>query len=131
MTSDLLTLTQAAALAGVNPASLRRAIARGTLAATKYGKTYLVTADEIARFIRERRFAERRRGIPGMHMYTTETLPNHWIVNDATGWWLVPNIPGGWSRRTQYRGYVAGLAPVAPGIAAGMARLVGYEEVAP
>jgi excisionase family DNA binding protein len=131
MTNDLLTLAQAAQLAGVNPASLRRAIARGTLAATKYGKTYLVTADEIARFIRERRFADRRREIPGMRMYVTESLPNHWVINDATGWWLVPNVPGGWTRRTAYRGHVASLAPVSVGVAAGMARLVGYEEPTP
>lgn len=131
MMRELLTLAQAAQLAGVNPASLRHAIARHTLTATLYGKTYLVAGDEVERFIRERRFADQREGIPGMSMYTTETIPNHWIIADESGWHLVPNIPGGWDTRRPYRGHVEGLVPVTPGVAAGMARIVGYTQTLP
>lgn len=99
---DLLTLTDAAALAGVNPASLRHAIRRGTLAATLYGKTYLITHDEIGRFILERRFADRREGLP---MYLVESMPNHVVIDHDDGLWIVPIIPDGWSKRTPYRGH--------------------------
>lgn len=60
-------------------------------------------------------------------MYTTDALPEHWIISDAAGWHLVPNIPDGWAQRTTYRGYVEALRRVSQPVAASMARLVGYQ----
>lgn len=35
-------------------------------------------------------------------IYTSDTLPHHWIVRAGDGtWWLVPAIADGWVRRSQ------------------------------
>ena len=48
---DLLTLNQAAEVAGLSPATLRQAIARDALHATKYGTVWLVTRAELQRYL--------------------------------------------------------------------------------
>lgn len=58
----LISLAEAAARAEVNPASLRHAIRRGALHATKPGHDWLVTTTEIERYIAERRPRPRRSG---------------------------------------------------------------------
>lgn len=51
-------------------------------------------------------------------LYWQGSLPQHTIVCDGAGgdeaWYLVPLIPGGWQRRTPYRGHVSGLHPMEP-----------------
>jgi hypothetical protein len=42
-------------------------------------------------------------------LYWSPTLPNHWIVSDDTGRWLVPATYGGWAARRPYRGHRAAL----------------------
>lgn len=61
---ELLTLTQAAALAGVNPSSLRHAIRQQRLSAIKPGHDWLVEHAEIERYIRERRTWRSRTATP-------------------------------------------------------------------
>ncbi len=53
--SQYVTVKQAAKLVGVNPASFRHAIRRGSLAAIEPGQDSLVTRDELDRYIRARR----------------------------------------------------------------------------
>lgn len=127
MSRSLLTLAEAAELAGVNPASLRHAIRRGTLTATLYGKTYLVTRDEIARFIRERRFADKREGLP---VYWLNAMPNHTVIDHDDVLWLVPIIPGGWDKRVPYRGHREALREYTPAASSRLiAATVGYPAV--
>lgn len=57
-----------------------------------------------------------------MELYSIPSLPDHIIVRDDVGWWLAAPTPGGWQRRRPYRGHLAGLVPLAGGIAT--ARLV-------
>lgn len=43
-------------------------------------------------------------------LYSTPTLPNHWIaIGDDGGLYLAPNIAGGWQQRRRYSGQLAGL----------------------
>lgn len=49
-TPRLLTLAEAAPLVGLSATSLRLYAERGTLRATKVGKTWVVTEREVARF---------------------------------------------------------------------------------
>jgi hypothetical protein len=42
-------------------------------------------------------------------LYWSPTLPNHWIVSDDTGRWLVPAYRDGWVARRPYRGQQASL----------------------
>lgn len=53
--ANLITLTEAARLAGVNPASLRHAIRQQRLSAIKPGRDWMVERAEIERYIRERK----------------------------------------------------------------------------
>jgi excisionase family DNA binding protein len=46
----MMTLAQAAEVVGLTPRRLRALISAGTLRATKYGKTYVVTERELRRF---------------------------------------------------------------------------------
>jgi excisionase family DNA binding protein len=46
----MLTLTEAAAELGISAATLRHQVQGGRLAARKFGKTYVITADELARY---------------------------------------------------------------------------------
>lgn len=110
MSTDLLSLTEAAKVAGVNPASLRHAIRDGRLAATKAGAYWVVNQAEIDRYI-----SERSPGYPrtGTTLYYLESLPNEWVVEHGGEIWLVPNIPNGWNKRRPYRGHRTGLEPVA------------------
>ena len=55
MPNDLLTLLQAADLAGYkNTASLRHAIRRGTLTAEKLGRDWFVTRGDLDAYVRQR-----------------------------------------------------------------------------
>ena len=58
----MLTLTEAAALAGTDPSALRHAIREGRLTATKRGASWLVGRDELERYLHERRTWRRRAG---------------------------------------------------------------------
>lgn len=49
--TELLTLAQAAERAGLSPHTLRAQIKNGVLPATLAGKTYLVTADDLAVYV--------------------------------------------------------------------------------
>lgn len=53
MTTELLTLAQAAAVLGLSPSTLRTQVQRGRLAAQLAGKTYLVQRSEVERYQRE------------------------------------------------------------------------------
>jgi len=46
----MLTLTEAAAQLGISSATLRHQVQGGRLAARLFGKTYVITADELARY---------------------------------------------------------------------------------
>ena len=46
----MLTLSEAAAQLGVSPATLRHQVQGGRLAARLFGKTYVVTDDELERY---------------------------------------------------------------------------------
>jgi len=46
----MLTLTEAAAELGISAATLRHQIQGGRLTARLFGKTYVITADELARY---------------------------------------------------------------------------------
>jgi len=50
---EVLSLQQAGQRIGRSPHTLRRAAERGTLQATKIGKTWLTTAREVDRYARE------------------------------------------------------------------------------
>lgn len=50
-----MTLTEAAALLGVTPDTLRQQIAKGKLTATKHGRDWWVTDAEVKRYQRENR----------------------------------------------------------------------------
>ena len=50
-----MTLKEAAASLGITPDSLRQAIARGALRATKLGRDWIVTAEEVERYRMEHR----------------------------------------------------------------------------
>ena len=50
---NLLTLAQAGELLGLSATTLRVQVKRGRLEATLYGKTWLVTEDEVERYRRE------------------------------------------------------------------------------
>lgn len=54
---DMLTLTQAAAIAGLQPDTLRQQIHHGRLAGHKLGRDWLVTRRELGRYMREQRRA--------------------------------------------------------------------------
>lgn len=54
-----MTLKDAAALLGTSARNLRAAIRRGSLAATKFGRDWLVTAEEVERYRRENRRGQR------------------------------------------------------------------------
>ena len=46
----MLTLTEAAAELGISAATLRHQVQGGRLAARLFGKTYVITADELERY---------------------------------------------------------------------------------
>ena len=46
----MLTLTEAAAELGINAATLRHQVQGGRLAARLFGKTYVITTDELERY---------------------------------------------------------------------------------
>lgn len=50
-----MTLTEAAAILGVTPATLRQQIANGKLRAIKRGRDWWVTPKEVERYARENR----------------------------------------------------------------------------
>ena len=50
-----MTLKEAAAQLGLDPATLRQAIARGSLKATKRGRDWFVSPSEVERYQRENR----------------------------------------------------------------------------
>jgi excisionase family DNA binding protein len=52
---EVLTLTEAAERSGLSPNTLRAQIKNGVLPATLAGKTYLVTADDLAQYVDERK----------------------------------------------------------------------------
>jgi excisionase family DNA binding protein len=54
MTIDYLTGPQAAALLGVQPATVRHAIRDGRLRATKRGRDWYIRREEVERYNRER-----------------------------------------------------------------------------
>lgn len=47
-------------------------------------------------------------------LYWQPSLPQHAIVCHEDAYYLVSLIPGGWQRRTPYRGHLAGLHPMEP-----------------
>jgi excisionase family DNA binding protein len=50
--SEMLSVTQAANIAEVNVATLRYAIKNGNLAATKVGNAWIITRDELERWLK-------------------------------------------------------------------------------
>ncbi len=118
---ELLSVPQAAAVAGVTRAAINQAISAGRLPARRVGRAWAVGQAELLAYL-----ASRRTGSAPVAMYTTESIPDHWIISDVAGWYLVPNIPDGWERRTPYRGQVEGLRPVTGAIAVSMASIIGY-----
>lgn len=46
-----ITVSEAATASGLNPSSIRRAIARGDLQAERYGKTYVIEPAEFQRWL--------------------------------------------------------------------------------
>lgn len=123
MMSNLLTVSQSAQIAGVTRSAINQAITAGRLTAIRPGRDYLIDESDLLAYLASRTVVKQ-----GDHigMYTTDAIPNHWIISDTDGWHLVANTPGGWATRKPYRGDVVGLVPVVPGVAAGMARIVGY-----
>jgi excisionase family DNA binding protein len=55
MNDDLLTTTQAAAIAGVKQATISKAIQRGQLSAGHFGQARTIERSELERWLRERR----------------------------------------------------------------------------
>jgi excisionase family DNA binding protein len=52
---EMLTLTEAAELIGLDSSGLRRAILAGKLPATKFGKTWIVSREDVERWNAEQR----------------------------------------------------------------------------
>lgn len=59
LTPMTYTTIEAATLLGIDPRSVRAFINRGLIAATKHGRDWLITQDEIDRYNRERRHVGR------------------------------------------------------------------------
>ncbi len=38
-------------------------------------------------------------------VYALPLIPNHWVVFDEEGGYIVPAIFGGWAKRVSFRGY--------------------------
>lgn len=91
---ELLTLTQAAALAGVDPASLRQAIREERLASIKPGRDHLVTRAEIGRYIRQRRTWRARTEATDMTSFNPMT-----VFTDPA-----PELDAGTLREREYAG---------------------------
>lgn len=62
MPTQLLTLAQAGAQLGLAPATLRTQVSRGKLTASKVGKTWVITPQELERY---RRNHQRHEELPG------------------------------------------------------------------
>ncbi|MDR2504126.1 MAG: helix-turn-helix domain-containing protein [Deltaproteobacteria bacterium] len=58
MMEDFFTTAQAAAISGLKPVSIRMAICRGTLPASKAGRDWLITRADLEAFVK----ADRKRG---------------------------------------------------------------------
>ena len=63
-----------------------------------------------------------------MTIFSTEQLPYHWIVEDADGLAIVPNIPGGWRSRRPYRGSAQALTPLVGATVDSMIVFLGVAE---
>lgn len=70
-----MTLKQAAALLGVTPDNLRQSIARGSLQATKLGRDWFVTEDEVERYRAEHRRTSSGAGDGGDTPLPTSSVP--------------------------------------------------------
>ncbi len=112
MTIDtLLTLHEAAEIAGIGPGSLRSAIRRGYLrGAVKRGRDWYVDRASLDTYLTHRRPRPRRI----WPIWSHPVLPYHWVVEHDGFLWIVPNVAGGWERRTGYPGYREQLQPLDP-----------------
>jgi len=64
---------------------------------------------------------------PRVRLYTSPTLPRHWILHMAHGPWVMfPDGPGGWRLRRRLRGSI-GLVPTTPQTARVALRTAGFD----